>query len=66
MPIEEAMKKAIKLLSKGQITIAECERCIENMIVEETMGIEDLDERLEAYRKLKRKEWYMLLKITRR
>lgn len=66
MTVAESMKQAVRRLQRGMCTIAECEAELNCIIKRETIGMYDLDEIIEAERKLKRKAWRMLLEATRR
>lgn len=60
------MEVSVMRLVHGRYTIGECEKCINEDIAIATMNIEDINERLEAIRQLKRKAWRMLLDATKR
>ena len=65
MTVVESMKLAVRRLRRGTYSIVECETELARLIAEETGHIEDVDERIAAERKLKRRAWRMLLDATR-
>ena len=59
------MRRAVRRLQRGTSSIRECEAELDALIVGQTSSIEDIDERIEAERKLRRKAWRMLLEVTK-
>ena len=55
MTVVESMKQAVRRLRRGTYSIVECETELARLIAEETGHIEDVDERIAAERKLKRR-----------
>ena len=66
--IEEArekIKRAMKELKRGLLSIEDAEARADKAIEEAVAGIEDTDEMIEAIRKLKRFKWNRLIEATR-
>lgn len=61
----DKIEKALHDLSRGSVSIAECECELENICIADAIQCNGLDERLERYTYLKRYCWRRLLKITK-
>ena len=62
--VHDKMEMEINVLKYGLCTIGEAEYRIDIVIREAIEGIDELGERIETVRKLKRKAWKMLLAAT--
>ena len=61
----QKMSAAVRQLKRGLMTIGECEYVINNIIAEAVPTTLDADRRIAEIKRLKRKQWRMLLDATR-
>lgn len=61
----QKMSAAVRQLKRGLMTIGECEYALNNIIAEAVPTTLDVDRRIAEIKRLKRKQWRMLLDATR-
>lgn len=61
----DSFDRTIRMLSTGRISVDEAEKDLAKQIRAMTERIEDIDERVETHRQLKRRAWTALLKATK-
>lgn len=61
----QKMSAAVRQLKRGLMTIGECEYVLNNIIAEAVPVTLDVDRRMAEIKRLKRKQWRMLLDATR-
>lgn len=61
----QKMSAAVQQMKKGRMSIGECELAMNNIIAEAVPPTMEIDRRIAEIRRLKRKQWRMMLKATR-
>lgn len=61
----QKMSAAVQQMKKGRMSIGECELVMHNIIVEAVPPTMELDQRIAEIKRLKRKQWRMMLDATR-
>jgi len=61
----QKMSAAVQQMKKGRMSIGECELVMNNIIAEAVPPTMELDQRISEIKRLKRKQWRMMLDATR-
>jgi len=61
----QMMSAAVQQMKKGRMSIGECELAMNNIIAEAVPPTMELDQRIAEIKRLKRKQWRMMLDATR-
>lgn len=61
----QKMSAAVQQMKKGRMSIGECELVMNNIISEAVPPTMELDQRIAEIKRLKRKQWRMMLDATR-
>lgn len=61
----QKMSAAVQQMKKGRMTIGECELAMNTIIAEAVPPTMELDKRIAEIRRLKRKQWRIMLEATR-
>ena len=61
----QKMGAAVQQMKKGRMSIGECELVMNNIIAEAVPSTMELDQRIAEIKRLKRKQWRMMLDATR-
>ena len=61
----QKMNAAVQQMKKGRMSIGECELVMNNIIAEAVQPMMEIDQRIAEIKRLKRKQWRMMLDATR-
>jgi hypothetical protein len=61
----QKMGAAVQQMKKGRMSIGECELVMNNIIAEAVPPTMEIDKRIAEIKRLKRKQWRMMLDATR-
>lgn len=61
----QKMSAAVQQMKKGRMSIGECELVMNNIIAEAVPPTMEIDKRIAEIRRLKRRQWRMVLEATR-
>lgn len=61
----QKMSVAAQQMKKGRMSIGECELAMNNIIAEAVPPTMEIDKRIAEIRRLKRRQWRMMLDATR-
>lgn len=61
----QKMSAAVQQMKKGRMSIGECELVMNNIIAEAVPPTMERDQRIAEIKRLKRKQWRMMLDATR-